>query len=147
MATVRHRSLSLFVLASFLLANGNAWVHLAFVGCREGHGAGSCDGSSPALLAAKSADSIALCCREPSCGAVGQRGEATRLNDASWEHRHARDACVICRFLLVNKSLPGTTELTVTTGAVSERIVRELPALLAAEQTSHPDCRAPPFTA
>jgi hypothetical protein len=147
MATVRHPSLSLFVLASFLLANGHAWVHLALVGCRAGDAAGCCDGSSPPLPAARLADSVAPCCREPSCGTVGPRGGATRLDDAHMTHRHARDACVICRFVLVNKSLPGAAEATVTTVAVSERIVRELPVLLAAEQTSHPDCRAPPFTA
>jgi hypothetical protein len=145
MNAIRRNYLSLLVLSSFALANVGAWMHFG-LGCGGDGGHAACFSvADPADRGSR----LRGCCEASTCD-----GSATR---AALEVRtagrsatitpppHARDACVICQFLLAAKSLAQDSELGLTVGTIPAQVVLDVATWTVSPCTRHPDCRASPL--
>jgi hypothetical protein len=142
MRTVYRQLTVVLLLSSYLLAAAGTWLH----GGHEYSGLHETDG-----VLVTDCRSFHSHWDEPLSGdvhrACANHPFGWRDGDSHPEHRHQSDQCIVCRFLVIKKSVVFSPDLTTVTECLPQQVTVMLPALRVAELLATPDCRAPPHMA
>jgi hypothetical protein len=127
------------LLSSYLLATAATWLHTGHLCSDSG---GSCRSG------------MTRCCsphgsQEESAGlhalqVVCSDHRLERNDESSGEHRHQSDQCLLCRFLVIQKSAELPAGPPVSSTVLPQVVAVASPTFRVAELQATPDCRAPP---
>jgi len=130
------------LLSSYLLATVGSFLH-------RGHVCSSHRGTSDRMAVGCSSS-----CSHQSPRRCGDGDRAQADQQFGWcggepcpTHRHQGDQCLLCRFLVIEKSVMFAPDLTTVTECLFQQVTAVLPTLRAVELLATPDCRAPPHMA
>lgn len=137
MRFLRRPIAALLLLASYLLASAEVWLHTSGCCPGEGHGHDSCAAS--------------VCC---GCGhhhLCSPPSEECASSAAGWwadgseqGPLHERDKCVLCRFSVISKGIALSHDAPTLSTAVCRPVMVFLPVVVVAERQLTWCCRAPP---
>jgi hypothetical protein len=130
------------LLSSYLLATVGSFLH-------RGHVCSSLDGASGLLAACCGSSCSHDVLRR--CGNIDRAPAGQQFGWCDGEsrpaHHHQSDQCLLCRFLVLKKSVVCAPDPTTVTECFSEQVTVVLPTLRVVELLATPDCRAPPHLA